>query len=179
MNRKIFVISDTWFNRPFDNYADMQVVDYNNLIINIWNKHIGKNDIVYVLGGFGISDLYGILVQLSGEIHFLNNYYTDDDIYFKNNLIDSINNSLDKKLSKRIFFENEQIIMLKDNDCVLSYFPLINWYGKDSETFCFHGFTTDSEILSHNISCNFNLNKKPINICGIRETIESIKDNIS
>ena len=80
MTRKTFVVSDIWFNRPNVDHKEMDVVEYNNMIIRNWNKSISRTDVVYILGGIGISDLYGLIVKLNGEIHILNNYYTDEDV---------------------------------------------------------------------------------------------------
>ena len=74
MTRKTFVVSDIWFNRPNVDHKEMGVVEYNNMIIRNWNKSISKTDVVYILGGIGISDLYGLIVKLNGEIHILGAY---------------------------------------------------------------------------------------------------------
>lgn len=173
MAKKIFVISDTWFNRPFGEKSGMFVQDYNNEIIKTWNKCVNKHDIVYVLGGFGISELYSIVVQLNGEIHFLNNFITDDEISFKNGLLYSVENSIDKKLKNRIIFEDNQILTLPDNDVVLSYLPLLDWYGKNTGTFCFHGLNVDTNISENRINCN-TLKWK---FCPV--SIEDVKKNIN
>ena len=82
----IFVISDTWFNRLIEDDPNENVVDRNEQIIQVWNNTIKKNDIVYVLGGFGIGDLYHIVIQLNGKIHFLNNCFNADEKEFIENM---------------------------------------------------------------------------------------------
>ena len=54
MGRNIFITSDVWFNRPIGESSSMINDEYNNMIIDNWNDVVGKNDVVYVLGGFGI-----------------------------------------------------------------------------------------------------------------------------
>lgn len=163
--KNIFVISDTWFNRPIGENSNMSVEEYNDMVINAWNKVVNKTDEVYVLGGFGISDLYGIVVRLNGKIHFMNNFYCNDEITFMDSLMISIENSLDKKLGNRIIFEEKQIIALEDNDAILSYLPLSDWRGKETGTICFHGLNDISILSENNISCYAGIHKfKPINI---------------
>lgn len=172
MNKNIFVISDTWFNRPFGEKASMRVNDYNNEIITKWNKTVGKTDDVYVLGGFGISDLYSIAVKLNGNIHFLNNFYTDDENYFRDVFKNNVENSIDKKLSNKFIFEDDQIISLKDKDAILSYFPLSYWYGKDTGTMCFHGLNDESKLKENNVSCYaLKTDFKPLNVADVKEKI--------
>ena len=59
----IFVVSDTWFNRLLKDDPNENVVDNNDFIIQMWNEKVKPGDIVYVLGGFGIGDLYHILAR--------------------------------------------------------------------------------------------------------------------
>lgn len=176
MNRNIFVISDTWFNRPIGDKSNMTASDYNDEVVNNWNSIVNKSDDIYVLGGFGISDLYNIVIRLNGKIHFLNNYYTDDEILFYETLKKNINDSIDKKLLNRIFFEDKQILTLNKEDIVLSYFPLSYWYGKDTGTICFHGLSDKTNFKNNNINCCYQLNKfKPLNVLSIKENIEKFK----
>lgn len=177
---KIFAISDTWFNRPFGDNGESNVDEYNKNIIEIWNKNINKNDDVYVLGGFGISDLYHIVIQLNGKIHFLNNYYNEDEISSINDLKVNIFNSANKKLSSKIFFETNQIITLTDNDAVLSYLPLSYWYGKDSGIMCFHGLDEKSNLNEFKINCSALCNNfVPINILDAMNVINTTKYNVN
>ena len=64
---KIFVISDTWFNRVLNDGPDVDTVDSNESIIFNWNTIVTPDDTVYVLGGFGILDLYNIVIQQIGR----------------------------------------------------------------------------------------------------------------
>ena len=72
MAKNIFVVSDTWFNRPVGDKSTMTAFDYNNELVGLWNKIVKKNDIVYVLGGFGIAELYPIVAELVLHPRFLN-----------------------------------------------------------------------------------------------------------
>ena len=149
---KIFVISDTWFNRLLVDDPNENVVDNNEHIIQNWNETVKKNDKVYVLGGFGIGDLFHILVRLNGEIHFLDNYFNEEEKGFINELKKCVNQSGDIDFKDKIYFENSQVIVLNKLDAVLSYFPLSDWSGKQTGTYCFHGLNDELDIEEHNIS---------------------------
>ena len=120
----IFVISDTWFNRLIEDDPHENVVDRNEQIIQAWNSTIKKNDIVYVLGGFGIGDLYHIVIRLNGKIHFLNNCFNTDEKEFIKNMKESIDMSTDSTIRDRIIFDSNQIVVLSNLDSILSYFHL-------------------------------------------------------
>lgn len=134
---KTFVISDTWFNRLLVDDPSVNVVDNNNHIIQNWNETVKKNDKVYVLGGFGIGDLFHILVRLNGEIHFLDNYFNEEEKGFINELKKCVNQSSDIDFKDKIYFESSQIIVLNKSDAVLSYFPLSDWLGKQTGNILF------------------------------------------
>lgn len=168
-NKNIFVTSDLWFNRPMGDFSYMTNEEYNNMVIDNWNDVVGKNDIVYVLGGFGVGDYYDIVVKLNGEIHFLNSVFTYSDSVFMEVVKNAVKNSINKRLVNKIIFENNQIIALPDEDCVLSYLPLNDWIGKSTNTFCFHGYTDKHYLKDNNVSCKSELWKNsPVNIREIK-----------
>ena len=143
--------------------------EYNNMIIDNWNNAVNKKDIVYVLGGFGIGDCYDIVIKLNGEIHFLNSVFSQSDRDFRNIMKNAVENSVDKELQKRIFFESNQILALPEVDSVLSYFPLNDWVGKNTDTFCFHGYTDKHSLKENNVSCKFELwDNSPVSIKDIK-----------
>lgn len=169
-DKDIFVISDLWFNRPIGKFSYMTNDEYNNMIIDNWNDVVGKNDIVYVLGGFGIGDCYDIVVKLNGEIHFLNSVFTKSDIDFMDLIKNSVTNSVNKNLVNKIIFERNQIIALPESDCVLSYFPLNDWVGKTTGTFCFHGYTDKHFLKDNNVSCKLELwEDSPVSINEVKQ----------
>jgi calcineurin-like phosphoesterase family protein len=169
-NNDIFVTSDLWFNRPMGKFSHMTNEEYNNMIIDNWNSVVEKNDIVYVLGGFGIGDCYDIVLKLNGEIHFLNSVFTNSDSMFMDYIKTGVVNSINKILVNRIIFESNQIIALPEVDCVLSYFPLNDWVGKNTNTFCFHGYTDKHFLKDNNVSCKFELWKNsPVSVNEIKE----------
>ena len=168
-NKDIFVTSDLWFNRPIGDFSHMTNEEYNNMVIDNWNNVVDKKDIVYILGGFGIGDCYDILLRLNGEIHFLNSIFTYSDNIFMDLIKNNVRNSVNVEFTKRIYFENNQILTLPENDCVLSYFPLNDWIGKSSGTFCFHGYTNKHSLKENNVSCKFELwDNSPVNIKEIK-----------
>lgn len=148
-----FVVSDTWFNRLLDDDPNANVIDNNEHLIDVWNENVSPGDVVYVLGGLGICDLYNIVIRLNGEIHILNNYYTDDERKYISELKECVKKSSDPEMKNKILFENEQIFILKEFDSVLSYIPLQDWPGKSTGTYCFHGLNDVMELDKHNITC--------------------------
>lgn len=175
----IFAISDTWFNRLMEDDPNANVVDNNDHIIQCWNETVNKDDKVYVLGGFGIGDLYHILVRLNGEIHFLANYFNNDEKMFLNTMMDAVRKSSDIELKSRIIFEQAQILTLNDLDVVLSYFPLEDWVGKSTGTYCFHGLNNTMDIEGHNITCiGSEWEYSPVNITDVQKNIETFKNRL-
>ena len=175
-NKNIFIASDIWLNRPMGEFSAMTNEEYNDMIIENWNETVGNGDIVYVLGGFGIGDCYNIILKLNGEIHFLNSIFSQSDSTFRNIIKESVENSVDKDLAKRIIFENNQILSVPSEDCVLSYFPLNDWVGKTTGTFCFHGYSSNHNLKDNNISCKIELwNNSPVNINEIKNNFSTFK----
>lgn len=179
-NKNIFVTSDLWFNRPMGEFSFMTNEEYNDMVVDNWNDTVGDNDIVYVLGGFGIGDCYNIVLELKGEIHFLNSVFSQSDSNFRNSIKENVENSVNVDLTKRIFFESDQIITIPKIDCVLSYFPLNDWVGKSTGTFCLHGYTNKHNLNDNNISCKFELwENSPVNIKDIKNNISKLKKILS
>jgi calcineurin-like phosphoesterase family protein len=178
--KNIFAISDVWFNRPIGDFSNMSNDEYNNMIIDNWNKSVSDDDVVYVLGGFGIGDCYDIILKLKGEIHFLNSVFCYSDIIFRNTIEENVKNSVNVELTKRIFFENNQILAIPIVDCVLSYFPLNDWIGKTTNTFCLHGYTDKHNLNDNNISCRFELwNNSPVKIKEMKDNLSNLKKILS
>lgn len=179
-SKNIFIASDIWLNRPIGDFSYMTNVEYNNMVIDNWNNVVGDNDIVYILGGFGIGDCYDIILQLNGEIHFLNSVFNVNDEHFINVIKESVNNSVNTDIVNKIFFENKQILAIPKSDCVLSYFPLNDWSGKSTNTFCFHGYTNKHNFNENNVSCMIELwENSPVNIDEIKNNILKFKRLLS
>jgi calcineurin-like phosphoesterase family protein len=179
-NKNIFITSDIWFNRPMGQFSYMNNEEYNNMIIDNWNDTVNNNDIVYILGGFGLGACYDIILKLNGEIHFLNSIFSHSDSIFIDNIKESVENSVNKELAKRIIFENNQIITVPNIDCVLSYFPLNDWSGKSTNTFCFHGYTDNHYLKDNNLSCMMDLwDGYPVNVKELKGSFAKIKKIMS
>ena len=176
---KIFVTSDIWFNRPMGPYSDRNIDEYNDTVISNWNNVVGDNDTVYLLGGIGVGDVYDLIITLNGHIVILDSFYTDEEKETSNLLKNHMENSVVGDVKNRIVFSDRQIEVLPESDCVLSYFGLTDWCGKDSGTFCFHGRELKSVFSENNVSCNaIRHNLTPISISDIKDvilTIENVK----
>ena len=176
MSKNIFITSDVWFNRPMGELSYMTNEEYNNMIIDNWNTTVTNDDIVYVLGGFGLGDCYDIVLKLNGEIHFLNSVFNISDSVFMNAIKEGVENSVNKDLPKRIFFESDQIMAIPKEDCILSYFPLSDWAGKSTNTFCFHGYSNDHNLKENAVSCKMNIwENSPVNINEIKNNFSNFK----
>ena len=177
---KTFVISDTWFNRPCEENYGEKHLEYNRNIIYQWNSVVSEDDIVYVLGGFGICDLYDIVFELNGNIVFLNTFFSEDEMEARNNLVECITHSINfDSLSKKVSFSNNQFEILPDEDVVLSYFPLSDWYGKKSGSMCFHGMSDDTNVNNGNICCNASKwDFKPVDIDEVKTNISKFKSMV-
>ena len=179
-SKNVFVTSDVWFNRPMGEYSGMTNKEYNSMIVENWNDVVSKNDIVYVLGGFGIGNCYDCLLKLNGEIHFLNSVFCQSDSDFRNTMKECVENSINVEFRKRIVFENNQILAIPEVDCVLSYFPLSDWIGKSTDTFCFHGYTDVHNINENKISCKLEIwGDSPISINEIKNNFAKFKKILS
>lgn len=122
--KKIFYTSDLHLghkniiklcNRPFEDIEEM-----NKTIISNWNKKVGKDDIVYILGDFAYRNkcrASQYLKQLNGEIHLIKGNH---DSWLKDEearkCLKSINNYLE----------------IDDNGrkVVLSHYPTLDWNGR-------------------------------------------------
>lgn len=171
----VFAVSDTWFNRLLSDDKDANVIEKNNRIIKSWNDVVGPSDLVYVLGGFGISDLYNIVVRLNGRIYFLDNAFNADEKKFMDDMKTAVKQSGDDNLKRRIAFESNQIMSIGIYDSVFSYYPLSDWGGKQSGTYLFHGLNDDIDMKDHNFSCVYNHWNKPVNIFEIQEKMKEFK----
>ena len=90
-----------------------------------------------------------------------------------------IDMSTDSTIRDRIIFDSNQIVVLSNLDSILSYFPLEDWGGKSTGTYCFHGLNEKTNLLEHNISC---VAKKweyiPVNIIDVQKNISECVDII-
>lgn len=176
---KVFAISDIWLNRPFGKHYGENHLEYNSNVIEKWNETVSEGDTVYVLGGFGICDVYNYIYNMNGNIVFLNNFYSKDEKDTINSVIHFLNEKGREKLSERITFIDKQILILYDMDVVLSYFPLSDWYGKKSNSICFHGMNGKTNMNENIICCNASeWDFKPVDITEIISNFKKFKQMI-
>lgn len=155
-------------------------MEYNRNIISKWNDVVSYDDTVYVLGGFGICDIYDSVLELKGKIVFLNTFFSDDEKEAKDNLIKCIAHSINlESMSERIVFSDNQFELLTDKDVVLSYFPLVDWYGRKSGSMCFHGMNVDTNMNNGNICCNASKwDFKPVDIDEVKTNISKFRSMV-
>jgi calcineurin-like phosphoesterase family protein len=173
---KIFVTSDTWFNRPCGTHYGERCSEYNMNIVKNWNSVVSENDTVYVLGGFGIGDIYDMVFRLNGNIVFMDMFLSPDEDKAREMMTDFIGKSVDVTLRDRISFSEKQIKVLYHKDVVLSYFPLADWYGRRNGSVCFHGMDYDTDMNNNNICCNASKwDFKPVDIDSVVTNMEKFK----
>lgn len=161
-------------------YSGMQSDEYNRMIVENWNNVVSNDDTVYVLGGLGIGDMYDIFFQLHGNIVVLDNFYTQEEEDFKKSLMVNIEKSIMDNLSERVRFDTRQMAALPDDDTIISYFPVSDWYGKNTGTFCFHGLNHNDSLAERNLSCcasKYNLT--PVCIADMKERVLGVEMVVS
>lgn len=132
---KEYVTSDLHFghkniikyeNRPFKNIEEMD-----NAIINIWNKTVNKNDLVYILGDFSWykgNKTNEILNQLKGKKILITGNHDENflkDMEFNKNLFEEIIGYKEMKKNK--------------TKIILCHYPIIDWNGKHHGSFHLYG----------------------------------------
>lgn len=176
---KVFITSDIWFNRPMHSKAEMDSHDYNDMVIKNWNETVGKSDRVYILGGVGVGDFYHLLVKLNGKIIIMDTTFTEDEDDFRSDFLRHVANSGDTSLHSKFIFQPMQIMALHKYDSMLSYFPLMEWSGMNTGTYCFHGLKSGSDLSAHRISCVMDdWDYKPVDINDVLENIEKFSKKV-
>jgi len=177
--KKIFAISDLWLNRPFGKHYGVNHLEYNRNVIEKWNETVSEDDTVFILGGFGICDLYNYLYLMKGNIVFLNNFYSKDERESISNIQKFISERGRERLFERITFNPNQIIVLYDKDVVLSYFPLSDWYGKSADSICFHGMNGKTNMNDNTVCCNASeWDFKPVDITEVVSNFKKFKQMV-
>lgn len=132
---KEYVTSDLHFghkniikyeNRPFNNIEEM---DYS--LIEIWNKIVNNDDVVYVLGDFSWykgKKTNEILNQLNGKkILVIGNH---DENFLKDQ-------EFDTNLFEEICYYKE--VKKGKTKIIMSHYPIIDWNGKLNGSFHLYG----------------------------------------
>lgn len=120
-------------HRPFGTVSEM-----NKTIISNWNRRIGKDDHVYIVGDVGHTscDIVGILNRLHGQKHLITGNH---DRY-----------PLQRKTFRKCFVEIRSILEVRDGDMqiVLSHYPMAEWNGFYAGSWHFYGHIHNSEGLA-------------------------------
>lgn len=138
---KVFVISDLHFfhkniikltGRPYQDLEDMHI----NLIEN-WNKVVGKEDTIYILGDFAFGAFEkaeSILTQLNGKKHLV---IGNHDKFIDN-----------KNFNKKLFASISNYCELNYNGeyYILSHYPFRDWNHMYRGSIHLHGHTHQKNI---------------------------------
>lgn len=148
-NRKVWFTSDLHFkhkniikycNRPFENTDEMTEV-----LIDIWNKIVAKEDVVFILGDFcfgGYARWEEILKRLNGELHLILGNHDPEKI--ANKLLE---NGYLKSISSM------ELIEVDGQELFLCHFPMIDWPNKERGSIMLHGHI-------HSLYNDINLSEK-------------------
>lgn len=124
-----------------------------------WNSVVGKNDNVYVLGNFSVDPVSFTSINsiLNGKKVFV---VGEHDEYLKT--LKSLN---------FLNIHNDQIVVLDEFKCVLSYWPLRTWKNKQVEKgdsyvniYGFNSGLVEPDNLSGSCAVNEKFGNKPINL---------------
>lgn len=167
---KIFFTSDTFFGRKLKAIergfpSDQEMFD---TYIDNWNSRVGKNDVVYHLGNFAWDPISceSSMVHLQGKINFIQAHY--DSHMPDMSLI---------KMGKHILLQN-QIAIIPDTNCIVSYWPMLDWPGKEEGIIHVHGGDVPTDIENgYRFNANIdNWNNAPIELEFFKELIQSQKE---
>lgn len=134
-NRKVWFTSDLHFkhkniikycNRPFESTDEMTEV-----LIDIWNKTVAKEDVVFILGDFcfgGYARWEEILKQLNGELHLILGNHDPEKIAKK-----LLENGYLKSVSSM------ELIEVDGQELFLCHFPMSDWPNKERGSIMLHG----------------------------------------
>lgn len=140
----------------FDN-DDKDLIDK----IAICNKHINNHDTVYCIGDFATNPISAkrALYSLQGKWVFLTGYH-DHSL----NVI---------KYVEGVEIADNSIIKLGSYEAVLSYFCLLDWYGKDYGVNLFYGKKIDEKIAPKNSLCvDWSIWNRPMDINDLLDIIK-------
>ena len=125
-------------NRPYKDVSEMD-----QKLIEIWNKKVKEDDLVYILGDFSFYDGDGtnnILKQLNGKkILIVGNH---DNKFLK-----------DKRFNKELFEEiaDKKSIKRNKTKIYMSHFPMADWNNRAEGSIHFYGHlhTMQNEVSEY------------------------------
>lgn len=143
---EIFFTADTHFNhaniikycnRPFNDVEEM-----NTVMFESWNKVVGQNDLVYVIGDFifGWTDQFynKILSNLNGDIILIKGNHDKTSFILQKK----------KNFFKEIKFY-EELRINKQKVCLFHY-PIEEWNGKHHGSIHLHGHSHGNASIKKN-----------------------------
>jgi calcineurin-like phosphoesterase family protein len=172
---KTFITSDTFFSRPDALDLGTRSGDFINIkqmddtLISNWNDVVSPDDLVYHLGNFCWDPISAdlILRKLNGKIIFFAAKY---------------DGALSEVISQFIGKHAISVTMIswdKKLNSVLSHWPMLNWPGKDKNTYHFHGGIGEYPTnLEEDYRVNASIdhwNYAPLDIDVITDIIKDVK----
>lgn len=141
----IFFTSDQHFhhkkiseycNRPFESSEEMDRV-----LIEMWNKTVGRNDLVYLLGDLTLhkKSIPLLLRILNGQkIYVIGNHD-----YAAEKVVRKQERSIREWLGVREFHTLTSV-KIDGKKIILCHFPLLSWYGQRRGSYHLHGHSHDT-----------------------------------
>lgn len=136
---RVFFTSDTHFfhraiiqycRRPFASLREM-----NRAIVQIWNRQVGKDDVVYHLGDVsfgGLSETFQLLAELHGEIRLITGNHDDklaNDPYLR---------------ERFVWVKPYHEETIEGNFIVMCHYPIVQWNMAQRGSWHLHGHTHGS-----------------------------------
>lgn len=124
----IFFVSDTHFNHELiANKFNLSIINYNNFIINEWNKVVDKKDVVYHIGDFSCNKKPFSILELKNKL---------------NGNINLIKGNHDKYNYNSFGFEKDYYeLNIENKHIILFHYPIENWNRKHYGSIHLHGHT--------------------------------------
>lgn len=155
-----FYTSDLHFHyKNIVKFSDRHLVvskeQHNEWLVELWNKQVGINDIVYHLGDFcfdhKLSALTWLVSQLNGRIVLLEGNHDDARMF--------------KKLKEQNLIQNwhqYHSIKIAGNKVRMFHFPIACWNGQHHGTWHLHGhshgtYKTHGKILDVGLDSAYNI----------------------
>jgi len=150
---RVFVTSDMFFGRQktaedrgFKTSDEME-----DAIIERWNQKVKESDLVYHLGNFSWDPISGetVLPYLNGKIVFGSGLY-DRHLGELSRIVIGQHSLLTQSIN---VLRDIPISRKKTVDLVVSYWPLLDWPGKDDGIIHLHGGNIPSDLDSGSRFC--------------------------
>ena len=140
----IYFISDTHFNHKLmADKMNLSVINYNDYLIEEWNKRVSQNDTIYHLGDFAVG-------QKPYSIKYLSKILNGSICLIKGNH--------DKYSYPFNFCKDYYELNIEEKHIILFHYPIESWNRKHYGSLHFHGHT---HIFENKIKNRYSIRNIP------------------